>query len=382
MSRSRDPLPDDIQKLVELCRAGRLFAVQQWIHDGKRFLMPDGNFTTSPFRAALKTGFHSLIEVFLQAGIAQADLDRGLGEAVSARRLDLIELFAAHGANLRTITIDRLIAAREPTIFRWFLSRDLDLETGYPIARALQDRHREFLGIYMDVRDRILSARAQAAMALRVHAREGNMKWVSLLLWAGADARLPVPDLRFKHDTEMFGSAMEDAVIYSRTEVVRKFGLRPGSGDPTQLLAKCWMCEDLELIRFLLHAGANPNAGLGDNNPMCALMGNLRRTLHPVGPFRRPHETAFRCLELAGEHGGRWSPHDSYELRDLRMILGKLGAYLATECLRRLITANVFGEGVVRELMKTPRMKKILDQDAPGSKIIRESAGYRKRPRR
>ena len=103
-------------------------------------------------------------------------------------RLDFIQLLAEHGAATSSIPADEVISCRDPAIIRWFLNRGLDLEEGYPIARAFRDHHRDFLGIYMDVRDKVPSARMQAAMALRYHVREGNLKWVSLLLWAGARA--------------------------------------------------------------------------------------------------------------------------------------------------------------------------------------------------
>jgi hypothetical protein len=43
----------------------------------------------------------------------------------------------------------------------------MDLESGELIAKTFRDKQREFLGIYMDLRDQIPSARKQAAMALR-----------------------------------------------------------------------------------------------------------------------------------------------------------------------------------------------------------------------
>jgi ankyrin repeat protein len=84
----------------------------------------------------------------------------------------------------------------------------------------------------MDLRDRVPSARRQAAMALRVHAREGNLKWVSLLLWAGADPRLRVairnerePGTETEEDG---GTALEDAVIYGQAEAIKNLSrIRP-----------------------------------------------------------------------------------------------------------------------------------------------------------
>ena len=55
----------------------------------------------------------------------------------------------------------------------------------------------------MGLRDTLPSARLQATMALRLHAREGNLKWVSLLMWAGADPHLSVPDLEYEPPTRI-----------------------------------------------------------------------------------------------------------------------------------------------------------------------------------
>jgi hypothetical protein len=69
----REELPDDLKELCSLCRAGKLFAVQARIREGKTLSSPSGNFTTSPLRTAIDTGFHSLVEVLLQAETATGE---------------------------------------------------------------------------------------------------------------------------------------------------------------------------------------------------------------------------------------------------------------------------------------------------------------------
>jgi hypothetical protein len=64
----REKLPDDLKELCSLCRAGKLFAVQQWIREGRPYRMPPGDFATSPICTAIESGFHSLVEVLLQEG--------------------------------------------------------------------------------------------------------------------------------------------------------------------------------------------------------------------------------------------------------------------------------------------------------------------------
>jgi len=118
MPRFRDPIPDDLKEFVALCRAGKLFAVQQWIADGKRFRMPEGNFTTWPLRVAVETGFHSLVEVLLRAGVHQDEKDYGLSQSLRHSHLDFVELFVTHGANQTSITADDVISTRHPEIIR------------------------------------------------------------------------------------------------------------------------------------------------------------------------------------------------------------------------------------------------------------------------
>ncbi len=220
----REKLPDDLKELCSLCRSGKLFAVQQWIRDGKRYRLPPGNFATSPLRTAIDCGFHSLVEVLLQVHAATADeKNDALYYAVDNRNLDLIELLAKYGADPRKIDSETVFWSRHPAIIRWFIANGMDLESGYPIAKAFANKQREFLGIYMDLRDRIPTACPQATMALRHHVAKGNLKWVSLLLWAGADPRMRVPQLDDQDAAEEdYGAALVDAVRHGHLEIVKK----------------------------------------------------------------------------------------------------------------------------------------------------------------
>ncbi|MEY2536439.1 MAG: hypothetical protein QOG67_179 [Verrucomicrobiota bacterium] len=105
----------------------------------------------------------------VQAGVSQEGKDESLALAVSERDIDLVRLLAQYGADVRTIEAEEVFWSRHPQIIRWFVDHGMDLETDFPIAKAFCNKHREFLGIYMGRRDRIPSARRQAAMALRYH---------------------------------------------------------------------------------------------------------------------------------------------------------------------------------------------------------------------
>src|SRR4051812_35221871 len=99
----REALPDDLKELCSLCRAGKLFAVQEWIQAGNRYRMPEGNFTTSPLRVSIQAGFHSLIEVLLRAGVSEEEKSDGLSRAVSERNLEVVQLLTEYGADVNDI---------------------------------------------------------------------------------------------------------------------------------------------------------------------------------------------------------------------------------------------------------------------------------------
>jgi hypothetical protein len=140
-----------------------------------------------------------------------------------------VELLTQYGADVNAIDPEEVFWSRHPGIIRWFIANGMDLESSEWIAKAFRDKHREFLGIYMGLRDQVPSARKQAAMALRRHAEEGNLKWVSLLLWAGADPRLAVPriDRRDWEEEAEAETALHEAVRHGQVEIVKKIGIDP-----------------------------------------------------------------------------------------------------------------------------------------------------------
>jgi hypothetical protein len=366
----RDRLPDDLKELCGLCRAGKLFAIQDWITAGKPHEPPPGHWQTTPFRVALQTGFHSLVELFLRAGVGQDEKDRGLWRAVFDRKFALVELLARYGADYRSVDNLTVIDCREPAIMKWFVERGLDLETGSPIAHAFRYGHRDFLGVFLDVKDRVPTAVKQASMALRHVAGEGNLKWVSLLLWAGADPRLPVPDCDGREDSEEFYStAIEAAVFGGHAEVVKKFKLDPVKDDLVKLLEYSALPCNSDLTKMILgllpqDQIASAAASIAINNAMHQLGWGLEPD-SPWGFGYDRAESALKCMAVLAEHGGRWNPADVYEWTCLRRALAKTNVHRAVSTLNRLLDSHVIDQQVFVKVMSTPKMREILGATMP-----------------
>lgn len=175
--KARPPLPADIKQLMALVRAGKLFDVQKWIADGKRSVPPKP-YWFSPLRVAVETGFHSMVEVLLQAGVDQDEKDYLFNRTVWSSTFELIKLFVDHGADVHAVDFVAVCQTGNPEIMRFFLDRGIDAVTGQPFAKALCHPKRPQLGICLRYRETIPDLTNQLNLALRHHAREGSLKWV------------------------------------------------------------------------------------------------------------------------------------------------------------------------------------------------------------
>lgn len=59
---------ENAKLLLGLCRAGRLYEIEQWIATGRSLRTP-GNLKKSPLDVAVEQGFHSLVELLAVANV-------------------------------------------------------------------------------------------------------------------------------------------------------------------------------------------------------------------------------------------------------------------------------------------------------------------------
>ena len=168
--------------------------MQQWIADGKP-TSPPGRYCYSPLRVAVQTGFHSMIELLLRAGVDQDEKDYLLHHAVWNANFEVIQLLAKFGADLTQVDFDDACRTGNPLIMRFFLAHGADPVARDAFATALRRPLRTHLSIYMAFLDTYPGLKRQANLALRYHAQTGNLKWVRLLLWAGANPHERLPDI-------------------------------------------------------------------------------------------------------------------------------------------------------------------------------------------
>src|SRR5579862_586935 len=188
-----EPLTSEEAKLLlSLCRAGKLYEIERWIASGKSIQMPS-EFKKSPLSIAIEMGFHSLVELLARNENSQEIKNNALSDAISKKRLDLVELLIAHGAQVRSVPFAHVLCIWDPVMIRFILGTGADVITGYPFAVAFREKIRTSLRPFVEYKkahpELESGLQEQADRALRHFSREGDLKWVSLMLWAGANPR-------------------------------------------------------------------------------------------------------------------------------------------------------------------------------------------------
>jgi hypothetical protein len=369
---------DEIKTLVEYCKTGRLFDVQEWIATRKPVNLPlereKRARRKSPLRIAMEKGFHSLVQVLVEGG-AQID-DEGysaLHHAISERRLDLIELLIENGANIHSVSMDAVFDSWQPEIIEYFINRGADVETDYPLANALILKVRTALRFYKRYKDRFPSFQEQINIALRHHCYEGNLKWVSLLSWAGADPLARGPkESGEKPDPEEDANALQWAAFKGHIEIFRlkKIELDPNHSDSPKLLAESCYSENDSVLRLLLEKGFNPTAlEDGGSSLISSLISQMSWRFYRnvwshgevVKNIDSPHaREKMKMLHLLVRQGAKWKPENESDIGSIRRSLLKLTADYTVEFIWILSGYKAARPENIEQLIKTPSMKALI----------------------
>lgn len=358
---------DEIKPLISLCRAGKVFDVQAWIASGKPVNPPSPaiNKKGIPLHVAIDTGFHSMVQILLEAG-AQVIEPRysPLEHAVSKRRLDIIQLLMEHGADIHSIDMRLVFEDWDSEIVEFFISNGADLETGNPLSYALCARIRPALGVVKRYQDRYPTFQEQVNIALRHHCREGNLKWVSLMLWAGADPFAKGPDSPDKPDPDGV-SALELAAFRGHHDVfkLKQIRLDPGRPDAIDLLSSACFSDKSDLLTMLLEKGYDPKNFQDRGSSLIESL--LNSMSWDYSPFSRRNDgidsarsrEQMKMIHLLVRRGARWEPAGRSDINRARNCLLKLTPDHAMEFIWIMSEYNAGSLQDIEALMKTPSIR-------------------------
>jgi ankyrin repeat protein len=363
--------PEEGKGLLQLCRAGRLYEVEKWIASGKSIQTPP-EVKKTPLYIAIDSGFHSLVELLARHEDRQEAKNQALSHAVSEKRLDFVELLVAHGAQTRSIPLADVLTNWEPTMIRFFLDNGADVITGAPFAVAFREKIRTALRPFVEYKkahpELASQLQEQSDRALRHFCYEGDLKWVSLLLWAGANphSRGPTLDERWADDPECHTTALQEACSKGNLEILKHLKPDPATDNLSALLSSAAIAISKEVIEYLVDLGAKPNDK--DNGGSSALdhcfwhlgFANIRAFVRKQAMTRYDVSETFECIKLLLVHGALWRPEPRNGLNSLRQALYKCEPAVTVDLVKVLARHKAVPEETLEQLLDAPRMKQHL----------------------
>jgi len=361
---------EESKSLLALCRAGRLYEIEDWIQSGKSLEVSPGVRTT-PLQVAIATGFHSLIELLVRNEANTRNKNTALIDAIERRRLHLVELLVEHGAELLSVPFLDVLRTWDPKIIRFFLDKGADVITGAPFAVAFGEKVRTALRPFVEYKkahpEQAPALQEQVDRALRHFCYEGDLKWISLLVWAGADPRSrgPTLDDRWADDPDCYTTALKEACSKGNLEVLKKLKIDPHTDDLSELLSSAALTSK-ETIEYLLSLGAKTNdKPHGGSSALDRCLWRLGWGSHDSFFNKRLSSKydvsgAFECIRLLIERGAHWAPEDKTEVNSVRKALYQCEPAVVVDLIKLLARSKACPEETLEQLLDAPRMREHL----------------------
>lgn len=357
---------EESRELLDLCKAGRLYQVEEWIRQGKSIRVHPKS-RDEPLHATLRKGFFSLIELLARHTHSQQMKDDVLLQAVRRQQFDVVKMLIEQGANPKSVPFSDVICAWDPAMMRFFMSKGCDPFKEDSFARGLSYGIRTALGFYMDCKrdhpEQADDLQRQLDMALSLFCREGNEKWVAMLMWAGGDPHAKVRDLECRDDPDKPWnqiSGAQEAARKGHVKVLELLDLEGSHPDAQRILYEACAGVHEEAVHYLLKLGINPNDKEdGGSSGLDTVLVHIDwgKRWQRVLPAHAC--TARACLGIARDlirHKARWTP-DACDLRATRRAVCEVGPEYVSDLVGLLGRPGACSPADLQKLVGSPKMQ-------------------------
>ncbi len=360
---------EESKALLAICRAGKLYDVERWIASGKSICTPP-SIKKAPLQVAVDTGFHSLVELLARNEPRQEQKDRALQEAVDSKRLDMVEALVGNGARIQAVLLVDVLLTWDRELMQFFFDRGADPVTGNPFLVAFHNKVQRALRPFVDYKkahpEFADALQAQADRALRHFASQADLKWISLMMWAGANPRSLGPDLddKYADDPDCHTTALREACSKGSLDALKKLKPDPRLDNLSDLLQAAALSDSKELIDYLLHLGAQPNdKPNGGSSALDRCLWHLPwedRNTFISKQLASKYALAggFARIERLLEAGAQWRPSDPDDgMKSVRQMLCKCEPAVTVALMKLFAKYKAAPEDLLEELLDTPRMR-------------------------
>ena len=366
----RTSVYENVIELIEYCKMGDLFAVEDWIAKGYPVqFVPDENFRwgnrRSPLRIALNSGNRSLCELLLINGYdPNISGEFYSGTLISSKRLDLVHLILDFGYDWKRFDGPDVLRTYDDRLIRRFLVLGMDpfekddlayvLSSGViaPIARYVKEWK-------IQCPEDVVK---QLTIALLGGIREENLPLVRSMLSLGADPYMEVLDSSSGYSYE--GNAIRAAVWSSEFAFWKVLKVDYSRIDVPELISSSIHSGNAEVHKALLK-----HAKLGDisSEEATKIIDSSISSLAWIeeyggrgwGRYQKSDEPkVLKELREFIARGHKWESLQSTEIAYLRKELRRCSSKVAATIVAMFDQMDVMDPTALKELCRTPAIKK------------------------
>jgi hypothetical protein len=360
----------EAKDLLKLCKLGKLFEVQDWIASGKSLRVP-AELKTNPLKIAIDTAFHSLVELLARNEPDQNTKNLALRYAVSRQREEFVHILVSSGAEIDSIPFIDVLRAWKPGIIHYFLDHGADFISNSPFTIAFGERIRTAIGPWRECREKhpefALQLQESIDRALRHFCLIDDLKWVSLLMWAGANPRSVGPPIDDEPDEEPL-SAITAAAQSKDVRIIKRLKPDASIDNVDAMLREAAFGGHHQVVQYLFELGAKPNDK--PNGGSIALDNCLESFNWGSSHYRfsltgyETHkltkydvEDTRATVKLFLAHGAVWKPDDSRHIARVRRALYECQPDVILELVQQLLEYSACSQDAIHKLLRTPAMK-------------------------
>jgi hypothetical protein len=360
---------EELFPLIEFCKAGNLPAVSNWITQGNPLDPPPGKKTRrlTPLQVAIEKGFLTLTEILLNAGADPMANGNALTHAINHKRADIISLLLDRGTPVDSCIFSWACSTGDPNTIRVFLERGADPIKDFPFYHAFTCCLKPLLGVYKTYVEKFPDLQIQADMALCHYAKEGNLRCVSLLMWAGARPDKEVPDAQEPDRDYQDACALVQAARAGHLGVLKRMKPENYPDLFPSLVEDCWHHNSKEVLEYIRETGIPMNLeGERGSRALEGVLGQLGWDTDPSSPFGSGDalriDGTIERLEYLIEKGAKWTPNPEYGLRHSRDKFRKLEPEKTLRLFALFKQHQVVSDQFMEDLVNTAGMRAHLGQ--------------------
>ncbi len=249
-----------------------------------------------------------MVEVLLN-GAASPIENNALAYAVSRKRVDIVRLLLDRGSPVDSIHFSDVCESGDPEMIKLFLERGADPIADFPFYHGFIHCLNPMLGAYKTQLEKFPAIQIQADMALCYYAKEGNLRCVSLLLWAGARPDYVIPegmDCEFAES-----SALKEAAEAGHLPILKRMKPENFPDRLAELVSAFSVNNSTEILQYLLtlvgDLGTLPDSGSSLVQHTFWRLGWSNDRLYPSGTDAAARvDPIIERLELLLKHGAKF----------------------------------------------------------------------------